>query len=262
MSSISGINDWNTIVSLKPIPTLLQEYPSFMWVKGGVIFNVEAVFNQIGFKYGIFETSTGTVTQDTSHVYGGSGSAKLVTAATANDSSELKYVIQNLLSGKVAFEFKWTIAPAFGGSKVNFGIENRVGTNRYQSQVQWTKNNGKYQYESNSPTQGQFVDFNPIAKINAPIVSSGATGGGDVWQWGRIVIDLNLNRWVEFDFTDANQYLIQVLLDSPLGNYPPTNQPSTIEFFASVQTAAGGVETLYTTDWVISTMQYNAGFIS
>jgi len=205
-------------------------------------------------KYGIFASTTGTLAQDTANVrVGGAGSVKMLTAATSNDSTEVKYS-HHYVQPKgwlVSMEMKWAEQFTSGGTNFHFGIENRDNANIRHARFRWTNATARWMYEDNALVYQDFP-----AAIGGPLpiersVVSASTGSK--WNWARAVIDPLANKYVGFEA--AGQSGIETR-DMRSMNLSCSNEGVSTAFemlfFTLVTAGANAAEAGYTTDWVIS----------
>jgi len=210
-------------------------------------------------KFGLFAASTGTLTQDTTSLrVGGAGSCKMLTAATSNDSTELKYS-HHYIQPKgwlVAFEMKWAEQFTSGGTNFQIGIENRDNANIRHVRFRWTNTTGRWMYEDNSLVYQDFPTSLPAPSGNGPLPierSIVSPTSGTKWNWARAVIDPFNNRYVGFEA--AGQLGIETR-DMRSMNLPCTNEGASTAFemlfFTMVVAGAAAAEPGYTTDWCVS----------
>lgn len=237
-------------------------FPWWVIRKIGEPILLEADWNYGAFpnnKYGIFASSTGTLARDTANLFvGGAGSCKMLTAATSNDSTEVKYS-HHYLQPKgwlIAMEMKWAEQFSSGGTNFHFGIENRDNANIRHIRFRWTNATGRWMYEDNALVYQDFPDsVGGALPIERSIVSGTS---GDKYNWARCVIDPLNNKYVGFE---AAGRLGLETRDMRQMNLSCTNEGVSTAyemlFFTLVTAGANSAEAGYTTDWCISAIPPN-----
>jgi hypothetical protein len=175
-----------------------NQFPSWVIRKIGYPILTEANFGGTypNTKFGILESSTGTVTNDTTDLFwGGTGCAKMLTAATNGDGSEIKCTIEPVCQpgDLLAFEQKWAQSFAQGTTEFQVGLEARSKATIFQSRFSWTNSTGVWKYQSSA---GVFSDMSALAATGAGTQPSAVTdnpavntAAGTPVSWTRIVID-------------------------------------------------------------------------
>jgi len=240
------------------MPAMTEATPFPFWVvrKIGEPLLLEADWNYTfpNAKFALFASSSGTLARETSNLLvGGAGSVKMLTAATSNDATELKYS-HHYIQPKgwfLALEMKWTQQFASGGTNMQIGIENRDASNIKHVRFRWTPTTSKWMYEDNALVYQDFP-----ASIGGPLVTEKpnvSTTSGSKWGWARCVIDPFNNRYVGFEASG--------LTGIETRDMRTMNLPCSVEgvasayellFFTLVQAGAALAEPGYTTDWCIS----------
>lgn len=156
-------------------------------------------------KFGVLLGSTGTVTADTTNLlWGGTGSAKLLTAATNGDGTEIKATIAPIAKcgDLLAFELKFATTFAQATTELQIGLESRDNANIYQARFSGTINGGTatltWKYESAADT---YTAFSPAAAMASPAVN---TSTGTPVGWARIVIDPCQRKYVSFEIPNIS----------------------------------------------------------
>lgn len=224
-------------------------------------------------KYGVFEGSTGTVTADTTDLFwGGAGGAKMLTAATIGDGSEVKCTIEPVCEpgDLLSFEAKWGQSFAQGTTQFQLGLEARTHSTIYQSRFQWTNATGRWQYENGTGTYGDFNalpsttftqamygdavgGLQPNATIENPAVN---TSAGTPLSWARIVINPFTRQYYSFEapFVDGSGNGYARVWDMRGISLPSNGAASRALYlpFAYVITQTANAEPGFTTDWCVS----------
>lgn len=206
-------------------------------------------------KFGMFANSTGTLTQDTANLrVGGAGSCKMLTAATSNDSTELKYS-HHYIQPKgwlLAMECKWAMAPVSAGTNFQIGIENRDNANIKHIRFRYTSATSKWMYEDTGLTYQDFPNSigGPL-NVEKPSVISATSG--TKWGWVRCVIDPLNGKYVGLESSGLNGLETRDM--RPLNLSVATEGAATafeLLFFTMVVAGSANAETAYNTDWCIS----------
>lgn len=209
-------------------------------------------------KFGVL-VGSGTVSNDTTNLkYGGTGCAKMTTAAVNLDGSEIKTTIAEMLpkGDLLAFEFKWAQSFAQGTTEFNFGLESRSHTAIRQARFSWTNATGQIQYESAAGVYSPMSNINasyPNATIENPAVN--LTAGTPV-SWARVVIDPYAATYYSFECP---------IVDGSGNSYDYTWDMRTVPLtangvasralylpFTYVITHSATAESGYSTDWCMS----------
>lgn len=236
----------------------LPAYPEYMKIKQGTVILTEADWPTVfGRKYGLFLVGAGSVVRDTDHIFGGTGSASLVTDANALDLTELKVNLPNVLPTPkiVAFEHKFITDPQFGANHYFFGLEDRLSVSPFfRGEFRYTVTGDVIEYESAEgvftalPDGGAVVDRSSLSGIN---------GSGDMWTWVRAVVDFEKNEYVSLEFESAlGGYKKIDMTGIALPSITSGNTTTQILVFAIGETPTTTITTYYTTDWVISKVPF------
>lgn len=206
-------------------------------------------------KFGMFATSTGTLTQDTANLrVGGAGSCKMLTAALSNDSTELKYSHHyiNPKNAYLALEMKWAMAPVSAGTNFQLGIENRDNANIKHVRFRYTSATSKWMYEDNALAYQDFPN-----SIGGPLLiekpNTISATSGTKWGWVRCVIDPTNGLYVGLEA--AGQKGIETRDMRPMQLPVTTEGAATafeLLFFSMVVAGSASAETAYCTDWCAS----------
>lgn len=211
-------------------------------------------------KFGVYLGSTGAVTTDTGFRWGGTGSAKMLTAATINDGSEIKCNIEPVCrqGDLLAFECKWGHNFAQSSTRFHIGLESRSKTQIKQARFQWTAASGKWSYESATDVYTDLANVNgsgaPTCSIDSPVLSATA---GTPFSWVRMVIDPYEQKYVSFeapiyDASGRGYAYVYNMRDLPL----PVNGSATRALYLPFTYVIAGnpaaAEPGYTTDWCLS----------
>lgn len=230
-------------------------FPYWVVRKIGHLILYDADFQAtIGFKWGTFVETTGTVISDASHYFGGSRSVKMTTSAVVNESSELKMNLWYLLgAGKYSLEHKWAVGdPALvsASTKIHMGIEPRENhaTGFYQGRVRYSNNTKEWQYESSTDV---YTSFTPPLIIEQPTLDTAVAGAGDKWSWARIVIDTIKKEYVLFETIGLGGYETRDMKGIPLVSRGVATQYNLL-FFVLITNGSNASEVLRSTDWCIT----------
>jgi hypothetical protein len=213
-------------------------------------------------RFGVLESSTGTVGTDTNFKWGGSGSAKMTTANAINDGSELKCTLEPVCrpGDLLAFEQKWCQSFAQGSARFQVGLEARTRSQILQARFQWTNSSGKWQYESATDTYSDLTNVNgsgaPNCLIDGPAYN--ASTGSPV-SWTRIVIDPYKGEYYSFEAPIYNASGIGYAYLYDMRGIPLTvNGASSRALYLPFAYVLAGnpsaAEVGYTTDWCLSTI--------
>lgn len=232
-------------------------FPFWVVRKIGSPLLVEADWNYGSFpnaKFGLFAATTGTIARDTTNLLvGGAGSLKLLTAATSNDSTEVKHAHHYINAKKdyLALEMKWASVFQSGGTNMQVGIENRNTSNIRHVRFRYTVTTGKWMYQDTDLTYKDFPSsVGGALAVEKPIVSATS---GTKYGWCRCVIDPENSRYVGFEASGPSRIetrdMRSMALSCPLEGASTANE---LLFFALVAAGGAFAEPAYVTDWCIS----------
>nr|WP_294804523.1 hypothetical protein [uncultured Nitrososphaera sp.] len=223
--------------------------------EGRVVFS-EASFNQtwtsgsVTGRFGVFLSgASSSVARDTSHFFGGDGSALMTTDTTAGNQSEVKLQLQNWFKGKVAFENKFIMDSVHVADLYDFGWEKRGTTDgkraRFRINVTGASGTDEIKYESSANT---YTSLSPTAIIKRPVINNVS---GDTWGWWRLVIDLTSEQYVSLDVSGLNALLHYDMSGIDLASISGLSANENL-LFTIVTAGTNAATKMYTTDWVVS----------
>lgn len=220
-------------------------------------------------KYGVLlgGGGGGSVTADTANLlWGGKGSAKLLTEAVNLSGAEIKATIAPVArcGDLLAFEQKFAVNFAQAATEFQVGLESRTNASVYQARFSATCSGASasctWTYETYGGGGGGgalvYKAFTtlpgspPAAATPSPVVN--ATAGTPV-GWTRIVIDPCARKYVSFEIPNISTGGTTVYDMSSVKL--PINGTATRALylpFAYVITHAAAAEPAYTTDWAMS----------
>ena len=227
--------------------TKSEVYPEFMVVKQGKIVAQDSAFAILSSLYGI--SGTGSVIQDTTKVFGGTGAAKVSTTAVNGEFESIKRNLPFFISenGLLAFELKYIPDPQFSANKLVMGFEVFIaGVGQLEGKVIYDQNTKSIQIQTGP---GTFAPLDPPLLVQQPTVE--ATTEGDLYGWLRIVIDITKKEYVSIESHGLLNKEFRGVKGTPLNNVGPATVNGVAAGLAATNAGAAITDT-YTTDWILS----------